>query len=446
MRITLNNIIYFCLLSLPITFKIQVFNEVYLYPQELIIALSVALIILFDAKQVTLIPKFISPFFYYFLALAFVVISTLFSFTNYIDITGLFKALKYLLYIVAFLILSRNKFENFVPAFNKVALLSLLITLTIYVVKWYEYPGTTSAYFYLSTWDVNYVPSGLSNLNLSLSTMTFLRSSGNHGIYGSYLVLVYLLNLHLLLSKKSAGKLSILLIILVIVNLSLLTSRETLLIFLFVNLCFFFKDLLRLRIKKLYLYFVLALSVFLILLLINGVNVGLINKLQYTIRSFSESGGEQNINLRFNVWALIILSYVLYPFHLIIGYGYNHTNFNYYLKETNSFFSLYEHYASVPESLFFIMLSYGGIFGLLCILIFFLKLIINTYKLRHHSSLHELFFYFVIALFITNNTGGSLISDLFLAQFSLFYIFIFKLHEQKKAVVHYSESRSWWGS
>jgi len=442
MRVSLNTILYYSLLTLPVSFKIQFYEGVYLYPQELIIAFILVLYFVSDFRQIFLLPKFISPYLYYFLSIVLIILCTLISFSNYVDIAGLFKTLKYLLYIVAILFVSRNHFNGFINSFNKIAFYSILITLIIYAVKWYSFPGTTVEYFYLSTWDVNYVPSGLSNLNFDLSTLSFSRSAGNHGVYGSYLVLIYLLNLHLLLSnkKRAGGKFNILLVILVVLNLSLLTSRESLLIFLIVNLCYFSKDLLKLKIKKIYLYFILLLAIFLAVILVNDVNIGLINKIKYTLQSLTDSGREQNINLRFNVWILILLSFVLYPSHLIIGYGYNALNFNYFLKETNKFFSLYKNYASVPESFFFIMLAYGGIFALLSILLFFISLLIRLYKLRRHSSLYELFFYFSIGLFITNNTGGSLMSDLLLAQFSLFYIFIHKHYEQQsKYVVHNSK-------
>ncbi|WP_161891112.1 O-antigen ligase family protein [Pontibacter russatus] len=439
MRLSLNSIIYYSLLTLPVSFKIEFAEGVYLYPQELIIAIVVVLIIIFDYRQLFVLPKFISPYLYYFASVLLILVCTLISFSNFIDIAGLFKTLKYLLYIIAVLLVSRNNLAGFIASFNKIAFYSILITLVIYAFRWYTFTGTTGEYFYLTTWDVNYVPSGLSNLNFDPRTLSFTRSAGNHGVYGSYLVLIYLLNLHLLLTgnKKEGGRSSILLIILVVISLSLLTSRESLLIFLLVNLCFFSKDLLKLRLKKVYLYFLLALSVFLVVILVNDVNIGLINKIEYTLRSITESGGEQNINLRFNVWILILLSYILFPFHLLIGYGYNDFNFTYFLKETNSYFGMYDNYASVPESLFFIMLAYGGIIALFSILFFFISLLFRLSRLSRYSSLYELFFYFSVGLFITNNTGGSLMSDMLLAQFSLFYIFIHKHYEQQsEAVVH----------
>jgi hypothetical protein len=37
--------------------------------------------------------------------------------------------------------------------------------------------------------------------------------------------------------------------------------------------------------------------------------------------------------LRFNVWYLTLLSFLVFPFHLLIGYGYNPNNFVDYLTK-----------------------------------------------------------------------------------------------------------------
>jgi hypothetical protein len=437
MRVSLNNILFYSLLTLPISFKIQFYEGVFLYPQEIIIALAILLIVVIDFKRYLHLPKYIGPFFYYFIAIGIIILCTLISFANYIDISGLFKSIKYGLYIVAICLIAKNNFYSFIERFNQIAFLSILFTISLYVIQWYNHPGSTSDYFSLTTWDVNYVPSGLSNLNLSLSDFSFSRSAGNHGIYGSYLVLVYILNIHILISEKvEENKFSLILVGLAVFNLFLLTSRESILIFVLVNAAFFLKDLLRFRIKKIYFYFFIALSVFLIVIISKGVNFGLINKIQYTIESLSTSGGEQNLNLRFNVWVLILLSFLLFPLHLLIGYGYNEPNFVDYLEQTNAELAHFQQFATVPESLFFVMLAYGGILALISMCLFFLTVLLRTFNLRKFSPLHTLFFYFVVGLLITNNTGASLMSDLLLAQFSLFYIFINKTYEQDKAVAY----------
>lgn len=441
MRVSLSNLLYISFLTLPISFKIQFFEGVYLYPQEIVIASIVLLLIMLDYRRFLAVPKYMEPFIYFLIALGLVVACTLISFSKFVDISGMFKAVKYVLYLAAAFLISRHNFTSFIYKFNRIALLSIGLTILLYVFKWVTFHGSTSDYIYLTTWDVEYVPSGFSNLNLDLENFSFFRSAGNHGIYGSYLVLVFILNIHLLITNR--GKritLSIILVFLAVFNLLLLTSRESLLIFLTVNALYFLKDFLNLRIKKAYLYIFLLLLVGLTYILANGINLGLINKIQYTLESFTSSGSEQNLNLRFNVWALILLSFLHFPFHLLIGYGYNQPNFVFFLEKTNSIYGLYEHYATVPESLFFMMLAYGGFFSLLFIILFFISMLLKTYNLRKHSVLHELFFYFMVGIFITNNTGGSLMSDLVLAQFSLFYIFINKFYGQSKVALYNCQS------
>ncbi|WP_190277550.1 O-antigen ligase family protein [Adhaeribacter rhizoryzae] len=344
------------------------------------------------------------------------------------------------MYLTCILFLAGYDFRGYLKTFNKVALSALLVTLLLYVYNWLTFGGGTSAYLHLTTWDVNYVPSGLSNLNFSIFNFSFSRSAGNHGIYGSYLVLVYLVNLYLLLKKREeVTKLNYILIGLVVINLVLLTSRESLLIFLIVNLFFFIKDIISFRLKKHYLYLLVILVLFINYVLIKDIDFGLISKIKHTIQSYQESGGEQNINLRFRVWMLILLSYSLYPFSLLVGYGYNQLNFVDAIASTNNYYDLYKHYASVPESLFFLMLAYGGLFSLLLLLAFFFQLFNRLLKLKKFSALHELFLYFTIGIFISNNTGGSLMSDLLLAQFSLFYLFLNKWYVQEENFTYYSK-------
>jgi len=438
MLLSLKRLVFILFITLPISFKIEIWPGVFLYPQEPVLLFIFFILIL--SHKINYFPQYLKPYLYYLVALFFIVLSTLFSFFKYIDVAGLFKAVKYFVYLACIVFLAGYNFRGYLKTFNRIALVALVLTLIMYVVKWLTFGGATSEYLRLTTWDVNYVPSGLSNLNFSLIDFSFSRSAGNHGIYGSYLVLVYLTNLYLLLKKREeVTRLNYILICLVIVNLVLLTSRESLLIFLIVNLFFFIKDLVTLRVKKHYLYLLAIVVVFIGYILVNDIDFGLISKIKHTIQSFQESGGEQNINLRFRVWMLILLSYSLFPFSLLIGYGYNHFNFEHIITATNNYYSLYKQFASVPESLFFIMLAYGGLFSLLLMLAFFFQLFNRLLKLKKVSALHELFLYFSIGVFISNNTGGSLMSDLFLAQFSLFYLFLNKWYVQDENFTYYSK-------
>lgn len=438
MRVSLKVILFYLFITLPVTFKLEVLEDIYLYPQEPFLILVFFIIIFSKPKFV--FPKFGLPFLFYLGALVLILFSTLISFTHFLDIAGLFKAFKYFIYLSLLIYISNYDFKNFISIFNKVVFLSVSITLLIYVLAWINFTGPFKQFLNLTTWDVNYVPSGLSNLNLSLSDFTFFRSAGNHGIYGSYLVLAYILNFYLITQKKEVVTFfNYLLICLVVFNLVVLTSRESLLIFFIVNFLYFLKDIIKFKIRKKFLYLFAFIGVGIFIVLIKGIDFGLISKLKHTLNAIGETGVDQNINLRFQVWVLILLSYTIYPLYLLVGYGYNHPNFNYYIGATNSKYHLYETFASVPESLFFMMLAYGGIVCLVLILLFFFSLFLRLNFLKSFSDLHKLFFYFAIALFITNNTGGSLMSDLFLAQFAIFYFFLNQWYVQNKNFIYFSK-------
>ncbi|MGV3504254.1 MAG: hypothetical protein ACO1O1_11130 [Adhaeribacter sp.] len=438
MRVSVKTILFYLFISLPVTFKLEVSEGIYLYPQEPCLII-LFFIILFTRPRFAF-PKFGKPFLFYLGALALMLCSTLISFFNFGDISGLFKVFKYVVYLSLIIYLSGYSYKNFIGIFNKFVFISVAITLGLYLYSWYTFAGPLKEFLSLTTWDVNYVPSGLSNLNLNIFDFTFSRSAGNHGIYGSYLVLAFLLNFYLVTRKKELVTFfNYLLLGLILFNLIVLTSRETLLIFFIVFLLYFLKDILRFRIQKKFLYLFIGISIALIFILLKGIDFGLISKIKHTIQALNESGGDQNIKLRFQVWILIIMSFTLYPVFLLIGYGYNHTNFNYFIGEANNKYHLYETFASVPESLFFIMLAYGGIFCLVLILLFFLSLFLRLHFLKKFSALHELFFYFTIGLFISNNTGGSLMSDLFLAQFAIFYFFLNQWYVQNKDIIYFSK-------
>jgi O-antigen ligase len=195
----------------------------------------------------------------------------------------------------------------------------------------------------------------------------------------------------------------------------------------------------KLKIKKAYLYFFFFLFSVVTYILIFNVSIGIINKINHTITSFLESGEETNISLRFKTWNLIFSSYSLYPAFLLLGYGYNSENFSHYLSKTNYYYFGYDSYASVPENLFLMFLSYGGIFAFLTLLLFFVILLYQTYLARNRSLLAKLLYFLSVSLFLTNNTGGSLLSDLFLTQFGLVYFWILINDAKNQHTIYYGK-------
>lgn len=434
MQISFLKILFYLLVTIPVTFKLELYTDVYVYPQELLLPV-VILLVIFSKKKIR-IPYFILPYLILLAGLLVILISTFFSQLSYFNLIGIAKSLKYIMYIIAILLLSNYNFNGFLKTFNRIAFGVILITLVVYVYQFLTFPGSSRAFFHATTWVVEYVPSGLSNVVLKLQELSFIRSGGNHNIYGTYLVLIYILNLKNILGYGSnPSRLNYILVFLTVLSLLLITSREAFLVFIIVNFLFFLGSLLKLKIKKVYFYLFLLVIVGVFFSLIFNLNVGLLNKLEYTIQSFSETGGETNLNLRLQVWHLILLSILMFPFIFFFGIGYNEENFLYYLNQVNQQYGLYSRFPSNPESLFFTFLAYGGIIAFLLLIVYWILIFINLFKLQKKSVTAKLFFFLTIGLFIANNTGGSMLSDLLLTQYALVYIWIKKDHLENPQLI-----------
>lgn len=420
-----NKLLLWLLITLPLLFKLEVYENVYLYPQEIIIPLILFFKLYYSKNFI--INKSAYPFLFLLAGLFLMLASSILSLLNYFEVGGIIRILKYIMYVLVIFSLSNYNFPSFIKIFNKVAFFSIGITILVYLYQLITFDGPFSLFIHYSTWDRNYVPSGFSNLNLNISDFSFSRSGGNHGIYGSYLVLVIMVNFSILLDSKLKPLLiNYLLIIFSLINLSLIASREALLVLIIVFGFYGIHQLLKFKIKRIYYQGLLLFLLFILFIFIFNIDIGLINKINYTISSYSETGMEYNISARLNVWFLIIMSYTLFPIYFFIGYGYNESNFNFYLARTNEHFYSYDYYATIPESLFLSFLAYGGILSVLLLILFFLSLIYNGIKNFDRSILHLLFLYFTIGLMISNNFGGAMLSDLLFAQFSLVYLWLNK--------------------
>ncbi|MDQ3534659.1 MAG: oligosaccharide repeat unit polymerase [Bacteroidota bacterium] len=353
--------------------------------------------------------------------------SSFISLINYVEIGGIIRIFKYIMYVGAIFSLSKYNFHLFIKIFNNVALISISTTLLIYLYQFFTFDGSFTLFVHYTTWDRNFVPSGFSNLNLNIFDLSFSRSGGNHGIYGTYLVLVIMVNFNNFLdSKLKPGFKNYFLIVISLINISLISSREALLVLIVVFALYGIHQLINLRINKMYYYGIFIFLLFISLVFIYNIDIGIINKINYTISALSESGGEYNISARLNVWTLILMSYTLFPIYFFVGYGYNESNFNFYLTQTNEHYYSFAYYASIPESLFLTFLGYGGILSLSLLLLFFLAMLRFGWKNYNRSTFHKLFFYFTIGLIISNNFGGSMLSDMLFAQYSLVYLWLNK--------------------
>lgn len=431
MKLSLSKALFFLLVSLPITFKLKLPGDILVYPQELLIP---TLFLFFLASNPGSISwpatTFIRPFYFLFGGLMVIVICTLISFFNFFSISGLLKTVKYLVYCFAVFLVSKYHFKKFVSVFINVGVATVTLTLLLYFYNFINSGVTIQEFYQRSMWRTDIMPTGFSNTYLNIPGFHFERIGGNHGIYGSYLILVYLALVGYTKHVKAAFNFKFWFkTILIFFNLALLTSREAFLIFLFVNL-YLFKGSFSFRIKqKDFVIGFLVICSVAAYLITSDTQLVIFSKIQYTINSFLLGGEEGNISLRFNVWKLTLLSYLIFPLHLIIGYGYNRENYDFFLSQTNEAFNLHLNFPSVPESFFFFFLAYGGLISLFFSFLFFLGLVLKTFSIRKDSIFAGAFFTFTFMLFITNNTGGSMLSDLLFTQYSLVFIYLNKCYE-----------------
>lgn len=423
------NLFYLLLLTIPVSFKVELVQGLILYPQEIIMAFLLILYLFVSGFKLPF-SRVLLPYYYQLLGLLIVTFSTLFSFFYFFDMEGILKVAKYCLYILSIIIVFKSTQKDFLTKFNTIALITVFLTLSIFLFNFLTSGVSWSSFMHQATWDINKMPTGFSNLVFNFKNLEFVRYTGNHGIYGSYLVLVYLINISLIL-KKEAKKRNYLLLFLTVANLFLLTSREALLIFLIVNFFGIVSYLTNRKIKLSY----LALGTSLIVvfcftmayLWVNQIDFVILNKIQYTIDSIQNKGEETNVSLRVGVWKVTLFAFMLSPINLLLGFGYNEENFSRVLTETSNKANLNIGFASVPESYFNTFLAYGGVFALLFGTLFFLLLLRELYNKKYRKTIiGKLFLFFTFALFLSNNTGASILADLLLSQFGLTYLWLTK--------------------
>lgn len=424
-------LIYVLLIIIPLSFKFELYPNIIVYPQELLLPFLILAYLFLNRGKIKY-NDYLQPYYFQLAALAVIVLATVISFFSYFEIEGLLKLFKYILYIISVIIVAEAKFLTFLKAFNRIAFITIVLGLIIFVFNKFNTGLSWATYMHEATWKAELMPSGFSNLIYSFPLNEFTRYSGNHGIFGSYLVLVYLINICMIFSKKQlASKFNILIVVLALINISLLTSRETLLVFLVSN---FLAILIYFTIGRFKLSYFLGLmvlafvcSTIFIFLWNADINIVLINKLKYTIESFQETNQEANISTRFAVWQLTLLSFLQSPLQILTGYGFNRSNYVEALQSANIYYGKNLDFVGIPESYFFTMLSYGGLFALFLGSMFFLVMIKQLIRKDLFSSIFgRVFLCYIIGLFITNNTGASVLADLLLVQLGLTYLWIIK--------------------
>ena len=409
-------ILLFLLLTIPISFKIEIAPNIRFLLQEPFIIFFV-----FACNyNIRKIQKNSYPFLFFNIAIILIVISTLISLFFYFDVVGLIKGLKYLIYGLAVFTLFNNPKFLTVKLIDKVlkyGFLCVSFSLIYYFITFLILDISWDSYVSKSTWISRFMPTGLSNLTFKLSSLSFYRSGGNHGIYGSYLVVLLILSLFKFF--KSRYRKSKLLVLLILVNLSFITSRESILllfltIFFYVFHHFLTRDWVN---KKAILFSSIGVFLFLFVFIIWSPEIVILHKIEHMVKVISETGGlDRSANYRFNTWHLLFSFLIMNPWNIITGIGFNRTRLGEILDHQERIIGQELFHVDLPESIYVACLGYGGILSFLCIILFFISLF---YLLYNSGKISRLFSFLLLGLMITNATGASLFAELFISQFGI---------------------------
>lgn len=436
----IQNKIFWLLLLIPLSFKIEILPKIILLPQEILLPILLVLYLLTNLKFSLKFPNYSAPFIYLLLAFVVTFVVTIISLIEMFDIVGLLKLIKYSIYGLAIFSIYDYRPDNFVTKLNKVTIITIIATLVIFIFIKVESGYSWNTFMAYATYKSNFMPTGFSNRIFNLASNSFVIYSGNHGIYGSYLVLVLMFNLSAL-ANGVANRLAKVSIGLVILNIMLLTSRET---FLLVFLIFFFFSLYLIsfnkfklsHVTKVLFVFIGGISLLVFIIIHFEIELSIVNKVANSIKGFKTHGADGSIDVRFNTWTLIFLFFVNSPWRLISGTGFNEPLFRTKIDEMANMYPDVGQYVGIPESLFLGFLGYGGILALMFILLFLSSAFKNLSKKR--KTMYGKFLpFFVLGIIVTNNTGASIIADILMTQFGLVYLFIMNSKENE-VVIHNS--------
>lgn len=409
-------ILIFLLLTIPISFKIEISPGIrFLIQEPLLIFFVVACNLNFrKMKQRSF------PFLFLMVSLLLIVLSTVISLFFFFDPIGLIKSFKYLLYAASiFTLMNHPKYlsTNLIDRVLKYGTLCVIFSLAFYFIRFMILDMGWDTYVSHSTWNSRYMPTGLSNLSLDISSFTFIRTGGNHGIYGSYLVVLLILGLHKFF--KTGYRNCKLLILMILVNLSFITSREAILL---LALTIFFYGLHHFLTRdwvnrKVVLFSTIGFILFFLVFIIWSPEIVILHKIEHMIKTISETGGlDRSANYRFNTWYLFFSFLAANPWNLILGIGFNRTRLSEILENQEVVLGEELFHVDLPESIYVATLGYGGVFSLLFLLFFMISLF---YLLFNSGKLGRIFSFFFLGLMVSNATGASLFAELLLSQFGL---------------------------
>ncbi|GAA6404863.1 O-antigen ligase family protein [Bacteroides ovatus] len=348
-------------------------------------------------------------------------LSTIYSQLYCLDIGGILRCIKGLLYIplgymiCKYVLIYRPDIRIVFYVFILATICNVLNLL---------YNGFDLANMGKLVWDNKLIGAGLSNRFWDIRTMSLgTIPGGAHGIWGNYCVLVFAISL--CCRVKHEIKLSLFLVVTfcLLINSALSVSRESLISLLFTLLALLYTGIhihgLKVEVHRFVLYSaIILLTVFSFLIYYFSDYFQVINKVLYTFKAIEDSGEESNIMLRVNAWRVFFESLYLFPLKIFTGYGFNLNNYNSYLDFAYRTYK--DTFVPLPESFFVQLFCFGGIFCLLKGLKLWKEMffILKSIKLRMERNIYLGYFlgFLVVNLF----SGASLLSDMLYCQMILF--------------------------
>ena len=348
-------------------------------------------------------------------------LSTIYSQLYCLDIGGILRCIKGLLYIpLGYMICKYVLIYR--PDISIVFYVFILATICNVLNLLYN--GFDLANMGKLVWDNKLIGAGLSNRFWDIRTMSLgTIPGGAHGIWGNYCVLVFAISL--CCRVKHEIKLSLFLVVTfcLLINSALSVSRESLISLLFTLLALLYTGIhihgLKVEVHRFVLYSaIILLTVFSFLIYYFSDYFQVINKVLYTFKAIEDSGEESNIMLRVNAWRVFFESLYLFPLKIFTGYGFNLNNYNSYLDFAYRTYK--DTFVPLPESFFVQLFCFGGIFCLLKGLKLWKEMffILKSIKLRMERNIYLGYFlgFLVVNLF----SGASLLSDMLYCQMILF--------------------------
>lgn len=400
----LEKIILFFVLLIPCLPKVMVSEGITMFPAEFL--LLVAFPIIAKGTIQTKIQKNM------LIVWLFILFATCVSFIYIPNIGGLLRCYKEIIYTPILWLAFKNaklKFTHLLYFFIIACIVNFSLLASL---------GFNLANY--NIWDTDVLSSGMSNRYISLPSFEIGRlPGGSHGIWLEYNVLCCCFLYFAIRYEKASKWLAYVVLAFFIANLAISASREGLISSFFFGIGYLISNSVknnRISFKfSTIAVLVVAISIVTGVILYFGDSLGMVQKILYTVDSVKDNGQESNITLRINAWKVCFLSFIEYPYMLLIGYGFNTEFYSSFITWVAKDFR--GNFVAIPESFFVECLMYGGI----GCLIFGLKLWKSIYSFfvsfKNLKIKYILLGVFAGLLFGNTFSGATIISDVVYSQF-----------------------------